>query len=53
MKRDVPVREFVDELLQRIDSSQEIDCCKDEIKKFAMLAKEKMGDETIEIDWKD
>lgn len=53
MKRQVPISDFVEELIQRIDSAKTIDCCKEEIKLFAELARTKMPDETIEIDWKD
>ena len=53
MKRKVPVRQFLDELVKRIEDEETIDCCKEEIVQFAKIAREKMGDETIEIDWKD
>ena len=53
MKKAVPIRDFVNELLQRIDEHETIDCCKDEIRVFATLVKDRLGDETIEIDWKD
>ena len=29
------------------------DCCREEIKSFALPAKEKIGGETIEVNWKD
>jgi len=52
MKQQVPIKDFVEELLERIERAQTIDCCREEIKLFAKLAKEKIPDETIEIDWK-
>lgn len=48
----VTVKDFVQELLERIDEADTIDCCKEEIKKFALLAMDKMPNETIEIAWK-
>ena len=53
MKKKITVKVFVDELISRIEKDKSVDCCRDEIKKFALLAKEKMGDETIEVNWKD
>ncbi len=53
MKREITIREFVADLLRRIDNTKTIDCCKEEIKTFARLALEKMPDEKIVIDWKE
>ena len=53
MIRQIPIRDFVDELVKRIEDEETIDCCKEEIVAFAKLARDKLGDETIEIDWKD
>lgn len=53
MKKKISVREFSDELVRRIDQSKGIDCCKEELKALAILAKEKMGGESIEVNWKD
>ena len=49
----IPIAEFVDELIARIDHAQDIDCCREEIKKLALRAKELIPDETIEVMWKD
>lgn len=51
--KQVPIKDFVDELLKRIDAKQTIDCCMDEIKVFARLVRDRMGDETIEIEWQE
>jgi hypothetical protein len=51
--RKVPVREFVQELFHRIEETQSIDCCREELKKFGELALKHMPDETIEIMWKE
>ena len=53
MKQAVPIHKFVKELLERIDAAETIDCCKEEIRVFAEQAAAKMGDETIEIAWKE
>ena len=53
MKKTITVREFVADLIDRIDKDKGIDCCRDEIKKFAKMAQERMGDELIEVEWKD
>ncbi|MFH1812326.1 MAG: hypothetical protein ABIJ09_26555 [Pseudomonadota bacterium] len=51
--KKVRIRDFVDELLKRIEDKQTIDCCVDEIRTFARLVRDRLGDETIEIEWKD
>lgn len=53
MKKKIQVKEFVDELIRRIEKDKTVDCCREEIKSFALLAKEKMGSETLEVNWKD
>lgn len=52
MKREVTVAEFVDDLMKRIDEAKTIDCCKTELKTFAELAKQKMPNEKLTVDWK-
>ncbi len=52
MKKEVPIHDYLDELLKRIEDAKTIDCCKEENKVFAAKAKKLIGDETIEIDWK-
>lgn len=53
MKKMITVSEFADELVQRIGDTKSIDCCKEELVNLANLAKEKIGDEKIEVNWKD
>jgi hypothetical protein len=53
MQKKITIREFSDELTARIDGSKGIDCCKDEIKRLAKLAAEKMPDEKILVTWKE
>jgi hypothetical protein len=52
MKREITIKEFVADLLARIDAAKTIDCCKAELKTFAELARLKMPDEKIVVDWK-
>ena len=53
MKKLITVKEFAEELISRIDKDKTVDCCREEIKKFARLAAEKMAGEKIEVNWKD
>lgn len=53
MKREVTVKQFVEDFLKRVEEHKTIDCCKEELKQFAALAVKKMPDETLTVDWKD
>lgn len=53
MKKTITIAQFADELVQRIEKAKTIDCCKEEIKKLAEMAKKEMGKRTIEVNWKD
>jgi hypothetical protein len=53
MKREITIKEFVGDLLKRIEQAKTIDCCKEELKTFAELARRKMPDEKISVDWKE
>lgn len=53
MKKIITITEFADELIERIDKSKDIQCCKVEIKNLAKLAKQRMGTEKIEVNWKE
>jgi hypothetical protein len=53
MKKILKVREFADELIRRIENEKGIDCCKEEIKKLALMTKEHLGEKNIEVNWKD
>lgn len=53
MKKKITVSQFADELVWRINEAKSIDCCKEELLNLAQLAKAKMGDELIEVTWKD
>jgi hypothetical protein len=53
MKKEITIKEFADELKGRIDNAKTIDCCKEEIKMLAEMAKKFMGGEKITVEWKD
>lgn len=53
MTKEITIREFAAELVARIDNAKTIDCCKEEIKKLAELAKARLGDEKVTVTWKD
>lgn len=53
MKKDIKMDQFADDLVKRIDKNKTIDCCKEEIKKLAEMAKQHMSDKTITVTWKD
>ncbi len=53
MQKEITIKEFTAELVDRIDREKGIDCCKEEIKRFAEMASVKMPDEKILVTWKD
>jgi hypothetical protein len=53
MKKEITIKDFSEELVKRIDERKTIDCCVEEIKNLAQMAKKHMGDEMIEVNWKD
>jgi len=53
MKKEVTIKKFVEELLSRIDNTQDINCCREEIKVFADYVTEKIGEDKILIEWKE
>ncbi|QQS52296.1 MAG: hypothetical protein IPM71_06055 [Bacteroidota bacterium] len=52
-KKKITVAALAEELKLRLNKNQSIDCCKTELLSLASLAKEKMGKEMIEVNWKD
>jgi len=53
MKKEISINEFVEELLERIEKAEDINCCKSEIKAFADYVKAKIGEDKISVEWKD
>ena len=52
-KKEITLAEFADELIERLEKGQTIDCCKEELINLAAIVKEKIGNEKITVDWKD
>ena len=52
-KKTITLKVFADELVSRLNKGQTVDCCKAELINLAKIVKEKLGDETIEVNWKD
>lgn len=52
MKKKITISEFADELIQRVEASKDIECCKEEIINLAKIAKKNIGDQQIEVNWK-
>ncbi|MBN2717327.1 MAG: hypothetical protein JXX14_15850 [Deltaproteobacteria bacterium] len=53
MKKTVAISEFVDALLKRIDNAKDINCCKEDLKIFCDHVVQKIGDDKIEVSWKE
>jgi len=53
MKKEITITEFVADLIKRIDEAKTMDCCKPELKNLAELARVKMPNEKIVVEWKD
>jgi hypothetical protein len=52
-KKMITVRELADELQERLISNKTVDCCKNELINLVVLARQKMGNELIEVDWQE
>ena len=50
-KKMITVNELADELTDRLNKHQSVDCCKNELINLMKLAKKKMGAEKIEVEW--
>ena len=53
MLKEVPIKDFVAELLKRIEEAKDINCCKEEIQTFCQYVVDRIGDDKIKINWKD
>ncbi len=53
MKKAISIKDFSDELMKRIENSRDIECCREEIKNLAAIAKKEIPDMKIEVTWKD
>ncbi len=53
MKKKITVSQLANEIKERLDNNKTIDCCKDELINLVNLASDKIGNEMIEVSWKD
>ena len=53
MKKEITINEFADDLIARINKGKTIDCCKEELLLLAQIAKERIGDQKITVNWKE
>ncbi len=53
MKKKITVSTLAEELIDRLNSNKTVDCCKDELINLALLAKDKIGQEMVEVSWED
>ena len=51
MKKEITIREFADELVERLDSDKTVDCCRQELMNLAAIVKDKLPDHPITVDW--
>lgn len=52
-QKKITVAALADELSVRLENNKSVDCCKSELMNLANLAKEKIGAEMVEVNWKD
>ena len=52
-KKKITVAAFADELKSRLNNNKTVDCCKEEIINLADIAKDKIGKEMVEVNWKE
>ena len=49
----ITVGELADELQNRLKDNKTVDCCKNELLNLVKIARQKIGNEMIEVDWQD
>ena len=52
-KRMITISELADELQDRLKNNKTVDCCKNELLNLANIAKAKIGNELVEVNWQD
>lgn len=52
-KKKITIAALADELKLRLNSNKTVDCCKEELLNLAKIAKDKIGQEMVEVNWKD
>lgn len=49
----ITIGELADELQNRLKNNKTVDCCKNELINLVKIARQKIGNEMIEVDWQD
>jgi hypothetical protein len=52
-KKMITISQLADELQNRLNNNRSVDCCKTELMNLARIAKQKIGNEMIEVNWQD
>ena len=52
-KKKITIAALADELKLRLNNNKTVDCCKEELLNLANIAKDKIGKEMVEVNWKD
>lgn len=53
MRKEITIAQFAQELTERLQDGKTVDCCKEELLRLAKIIAEKIGDEYIEVNWKE
>jgi hypothetical protein len=51
--KTITVKEFAEELAQRLENNKDVNCCKSEILNLMEIVKKRIPEESIEVQWKD
>ena len=51
MKKEITIREFADELAERLNSDKTVDCCRQELLNLAEIVKDKLPEHPITVEW--
>ncbi len=52
-KKKITIAALADELKSRLNNNKTVDCCKEELLNLAGIAKNKIGKEMVEVNWKE
>ena len=52
-KKMITISELADELQERLMNNRTVDCCKNELMNLVNIARQKIGNEMIEVNWQD
>jgi hypothetical protein len=52
-KKMITISELADELQDRLQKNKTVDCCKNELLNLVSIARQKIGNEMVEVSWHD